>query len=81
MIIAGERRWRASNIAGLEKMPVRIIEADDALVEKLALLENVQREDLNPVEQAKGYERLLTRGYTVETLAAKLGFKQALAHQ
>ena len=77
MIIAGERRWRASNIAGLEKMPVRIIKADDALVEELALLENVQREDLNPVEQAKGYERLLQRGYTVETLAAKLGFKQS----
>jgi ParB/RepB/Spo0J family partition protein len=77
MIIAGERRWRASNIAELEKMPVSMIEADDALVEELALLENVQREDLNPVEQAKGYERLLARGYTVETLAAKLGFKQA----
>jgi ParB/RepB/Spo0J family partition protein len=77
MIIAGERRWRASNIAGLEKMPARSIDADDALVEELALLENVQREDLNPVEQAKGYERLLQRGYTVETLAAKLGFKQS----
>ena len=76
MIIAGERRWRASTLAGLSEMPVRIVEADDALVEELALLENIQREDLNVIEQAQAYRSLLDRGWTKEQLAEKMGFKQ-----
>jgi ParB family chromosome partitioning protein len=57
-------------------MPVRVMEADDALVEELALLENVQREDLNVIEQALGYQSLLDRGWTKEKLAERMGFKQ-----
>lgn len=58
-IIAGERRWRASRIAGLNEVPVRIMEADDRLTAELALVENLQREDLNPLEEARGYKKLM----------------------
>ena len=58
-IIAGERRWRASRMAGLTEVPVRIIEADDRTTAELALVENLQREDLNPIEEAKGYKTLI----------------------
>ena len=58
-IIAGERRWRAARMAGLKEVPVNIIEADDKLAAELALVENLQRADLNPVEEAKGYQRLI----------------------
>ena len=58
-IIAGERRWRASRMAGLKEVPVRIIEADDRRTAELALVENLQREDLNPIEEAKGYKTLI----------------------
>ena len=58
-IIAGERRWRASRLAGLAEVPVRIIDADDRLTAELALVENLQREDLNPIEEAKGYQTLM----------------------
>ena len=54
-IIAGERRWRAARLAGLTEIPVRVLEADDRLAMELALVENLQREDLNPIEEAKGY--------------------------
>lgn len=57
-IIAGERRWRAARMAGLQKVPVRVIEADDQLVQEMALVENLQREDLSPIEEALGYKRL-----------------------
>jgi ParB family chromosome partitioning protein len=76
MIIAGERRYRASLLAGLPDIPARVIEADDALVEELSLLENIQREDLNIVEEAEAYRRLLDRGWSREELARKMGFKQ-----
>lgn len=76
MIVAGERRFRASLLAGLKEVPAEIIEADDALVEELALLENIQRQDLNIIEEAKGYQSLLDRGWTKEELARKMGFKQ-----
>ena len=58
-IIAGERRWRASRMAGLQEIPVRVIEADDRRTAELALVENLLREDLNPIEEAKGYRSLI----------------------
>ncbi len=59
-IIAGERRWRAAKAAGLERVIVRIMNADDTSSLELALIENLQRQDLNPMEEARGYRRLLT---------------------
>jgi ParB family chromosome partitioning protein len=76
MIVMGERRYRASKLAGLETIPAIVEELDDDQVEELALIENIQREDLNIIEEAKAYRRLLDRGLTVEELAGKLGFKQ-----
>jgi len=76
MIIGGERRFRASLLAGLTEIPARIIEANDALVEELSLLENIQREDLNIIEEAKAFRALLDRGWTKEDIARKMGFKQ-----
>ena len=58
-IIAGERRWRACRLAGLSEVPVTVVEADDRTVMELALVENLQREDLNPMEEAEGYRVLL----------------------
>ena len=58
-IIAGERRWRAARQAGLKEVPVRILQADDQTVAELALIENLQRQDLNPLEEALGYQRLM----------------------
>ncbi len=73
-IIAGERRWRAAKLAGRDKVPVVIIEADDRKVMELGLIENLQREDLNPVEEAEGYLALLTDfGMTQEELARRMG--------
>lgn len=73
-IIAGERRWRAARIAGLTEIPVRVIEADDRLATELALVENLQREDLNPVEEALGYRRLMDDyGLNQEQAAARVG--------
>jgi len=61
-IIAGERRWRAARMAGLQDVPAVIIEADDRTAMELAMIENLQREDLNPIEEAEGY-RVLTESY------------------
>ena len=73
-IIAGERRWRAARMAGLKEVPVNIIEADDKLAAELALVENLQRADLNPVEEAKGYQRLIKEfGLTQEEAAQAVG--------
>ncbi len=58
-IIAGERRWRAARMAGLSEVPVRIIEADDRLASEMALVENLQRDDLKPLEEARGYKTLM----------------------
>jgi ParB family chromosome partitioning protein len=58
-IVAGERRWRAARIAGLTEVPVRIMELTDSQTMQIALIENLQREDLNPVEEAKGYQELI----------------------
>lgn len=76
MIIAGERRWRACNLAGLTDIPVRIIEADDQKVAELSLLENLQREDLNILEEALAYQGLLDMGLTQEEIARKMGISQ-----
>ena len=73
-IIAGERRWRAARMAGLEEVPVNIIEADDRLAAELALVENLQRSDLNPVEEAMGYRSLIEdHVLTQEEVAQSVG--------
>ena len=73
-IIAGERRWRAAKLAGLREVPVVIIEADDRRVMELGLIENLQREDLNPMEEAEGYDTLVSKyGMTQEEVARRMG--------
>ena len=73
-IIAGERRWRAAKSAGLDEVPVVIIEADDRKVMELGLIENLQREDLNPAEEARGYQVLMEDyGLTQEQVAQQMG--------
>ena len=73
-IIAGERRWRAARLAGLSEVPVHIIEADDRRAATLALVENLQREDLNPMEEARGYKALIEEyGLTQEDAARSVG--------
>ena len=73
-IIAGERRWRAARIADLTEVPAIIIEADDRKVMELALIENLQRQDLNPVEEALGYQSLIDEyGLTQEEAAGRVG--------
>ena len=73
-IIAGERRWRAARLAGLTEVPVRILEADDRTTAELALVENLQREDLNPIEEARGYQSLIDDfGLTQEEAAKSVG--------
>ncbi len=73
-IIAGERRWRAAKLAGLTEIPAVIIEADDRTVMELGLIENLQREDLNPVEEANGYKVLIEEyGLTQEEVAQRVG--------
>lgn len=73
-IIAGERRWRAARIAGLSDVPVVVIEADDKKAMELALIENLQRQDLNPVEEALGYRSLMDDyGLTQEDAARQVG--------
>lgn len=77
-IIAGERRWRAAQIARLHEVPVIIRDFDDVDTLEVALIENVQRSDLNAVEEAEGYRQLIERyGYTHETLAQKVGKSRA----
>ncbi|MCQ2332564.1 MAG: ParB/RepB/Spo0J family partition protein [Paludibacteraceae bacterium] len=77
-IIAGERRYRASKMAGLEKMPAYIKEVDDDKVLEMALIENIQREDLNAIEIALSYEGLVTEyGLTQEQIAERVGKKRA----
>lgn len=73
-IVAGERRWRASRMAGLDEVPVYIKELTDEQTAQLALVENLQREDLNPVEEALGYKELMSAyGYTQEQVAKIVG--------
>ena len=73
-IIAGERRWRAARMAGLKEVPVRVIEADERLATELALVENLQREDLSPIEEAQGYKTLMeVYGMTQDEAAKRVG--------
>lgn len=73
-IVAGERRWRAAQAAGVHEVPVVIREFSDEDVLEIAIIENIQRADLNPIEEAAGYEQLMSRfGHTQEKLAQALG--------
>ncbi|MCM1059693.1 MAG: ParB/RepB/Spo0J family partition protein [Eubacterium sp.] len=73
-IVAGERRWRAAKIAGLSEIPVRIMELTDSETAQIALIENLQREDLNPIEEANGYKILSEKyGLKQEEIAAGVG--------
>ena len=73
-IIAGERRWRAARMAGLSDVPVVVVEADDKKAMELALIENLQRQDLNPVEEALGYQALIEEyGLIQEEVAGRVG--------
>ncbi|MDO4620118.1 MAG: ParB/RepB/Spo0J family partition protein [Lachnospiraceae bacterium] len=73
-IISGERRWRAARLAGLKQVPVLVREADEAEIAELALIENIQREDLNAMEEAEAYARLIREfGMQQSELAARLG--------
>ena len=73
-IIAGERRWRAARMAGLDQVPAIVIEADDRKAMELAMIENLQREDLNPIEEAEGYRQLMEQyNLTQEETAQRVG--------
>jgi len=78
-LIAGERRWRAAQLAGLTQVPVLVRQADDRAVLELALIENLQRENLNPIEEAQGYAQLLEQfQLTQEEVATKVGKSRAV---
>jgi len=78
-LIAGERRWRAAQLAGLPDVPVILRQADDRAVLELALIENLQRENLNPIEEAQGYAQLIEQfQLTQEVVAAKVGKSRAV---
>jgi ParB family chromosome partitioning protein len=78
-LIAGERRWRAAQLIGLGEVPVIVRQADDRAVLELALIENLQRENLNPIEEAQGYAQLIAQfQLTQEEVSAKVGKSRAL---
>ena len=78
-IVAGERRWRAAQLAGLRKIPAVIREVSDDKLLELALIENIQRQELNPIEEASAYRKLIdTMGYTQEALATSIGKDRTL---
>ncbi|WP_294159227.1 ParB/RepB/Spo0J family partition protein [uncultured Selenomonas sp.] len=73
-LIAGERRWRAAKLAGLEKIPALVREYNDAETSEIALIENLQREDLNPMEESKAYQGLIDKfNYTQDMISQKVG--------
>lgn len=77
MIVAGERRWRAAQLAGLASVPALVMDLTDAQVAEIMLVENLQRKDLDPIEEAQAYRALLEgHGYTQEALAEKIGVSQ-----
>src|SRR5437870_4689141 len=78
-LIAGERRWRAAQLLGLKEIPAIVREADDASVLELALIENLQRENLNPLEEALGYSQLIEQfKFRQEDVAGKVGKSRAV---
>ncbi|MFI4956912.1 MAG: ParB/RepB/Spo0J family partition protein [Gammaproteobacteria bacterium] len=78
-IIAGERRWRAAQLAGLNEVPVIVRDVDDATATAMAIIENLQREDLNPIEEAVGLERLMTQfGLTHQAVGELVGKSRAM---
>jgi ParB family chromosome partitioning protein len=78
-LIAGERRWRAARLAGVQEVPIIVREADDRAVLELALIENLQRENLNPIEEAQGYSQLISQfELTQEQAALKVGKSRAV---
>src|SRR5262249_49933576 len=78
-LIAGERRWRAAHLAALSEVPVLVREADDPAVLELALIENLQRENLNPLEEAQGYAQLIERFHLrQEDVGLKVGKSRAV---
>lgn len=81
-LVAGERRWRAARIAGLEVLPCMVRELDDMQVLKIQTIENLQREDIHPLDEADGYARLIDRaGYDVEHLAQEVGRSPSYVYQ
>ncbi len=72
-LIAGERRWRASRIAGLETIPAVVLEYDEETALEVSIIENLQREDVSPLEEAAMYRKMLVLGYSIRQLAAKIG--------
>ncbi len=77
VLVSGERRWRASRMAGLRTVPAYVIEADDKAMQEMALVENVQREDLNPLEVAVALKRLVEEyGVTQDAVAERVGMKR-----
>ncbi len=77
-IVAGERRWRASKMAGLDEIPAIVMDIDDMTASKIAMIENLQREDLNPCEEAMGYAELMRKySLTQEEIAAQIGKSRA----
>ena len=78
-IIAGERRWRAAKIAGLKEVPVIVRELTDQEIVEISLIENIQREDLNPIEEAQAYKRLLTEFHLKQDEVAERGSKSRTA--
>jgi len=77
MIVAGERRWRAHVLAGIDMIDANIIEISDGHRDILAILENLQRADISPLEEGRAFKRILDRGITADDLAQRLGLKQA----
>lgn len=76
MIVAGERRYRAHLLAGLTEIRAEVVELSDDELADQAIIENLQREDITPLEEARAYQKRLDRGYSVEQLAERLGLKQ-----
>jgi len=72
-LIAGERRWRASRLAGLDTIPAVVLEYDEETALEVSIIENLQREDVSPLEEAAMYRKMLVLGYSIRQLAAKIG--------
>lgn len=81
-LVAGERRWRASRLAGKESLPCIVRELDDVTALKIQTIENLQRDDVHPLDEADGYSQLITgAGYTVETIASEVGKSASYIYQ